>query len=196
MLAESLRRRVVADSGHRAAWLQARLRGVTATDAAHLATDRSVVQAAWHKLHPPTFTGNAYTEHGKAREPIVAEWARRRYGLNPSTLLFRSETSAEHLATPDGMILRPDGRLELEEIKTTTKPWRHIPRPYLRQVWWQQYVLGAERTLVVWEEHRDFVPVEPEPRCRWVDRDENEIEILVRRAERMLAIIHERTPAA
>jgi hypothetical protein len=169
---------------------------VTATDAAHLATDASVAAAARRKLRPDPFTGNAFTEHGKAREPVLAAWARRHFGLNPSTLLFRSEHNAQHLATPDGMILRPAGTLELEEIKTTNKPWRHIPRSYLRQVWWQQYVLGAERTLVVWEVHRDFIPVDAEPHCRWVDRDENEIEILVRRADRMLAILHDKLRAA
>jgi hypothetical protein len=47
-----------------------------------------------------------------------------------------------------------------------------------RQIWWQQYVLGAERTLLVWERHENFVPV-GDPECRWIDRDENEIARLV-----------------
>ena len=77
--------------------------------------------------------------------------------------------------------------MELAEIKTTTRRWRSIPRSYLRQVFWQQYVLGAERTLVVWEQHDEFVPVSAEPKCRWVDRDDNEIHILVGMADRLLA---------
>jgi len=190
VIAEELRRRVVADSSDRPAWLRARSRGITATDAARLATDASVDQAVHAKRYGTGFTGNAFTEHGKRREPQIAAWVRAHHGLNPSSLLFHAAGSMEHLATPDGMILRPSGRLELAEIKTTTKPWRSIPRSYLRQVWWQQYVLGAERTLVVWEQHRDFVPVEDEPRCRWVDRDENEIELLVRRADAVLARLH------
>jgi hypothetical protein len=56
-------------------------------------------------------------------------------------------------------------------------------------VWWQQYVLGAERTLVVWEQHRDFVPIEHEPQCRWVERDENEIHVLVTLADRLLELM-------
>ena len=67
--------------------------------------------------------------------------------------------------------------------------WRSIPRSYLRQVWWQQYVLGAERTLVVWERHDDFVPVHADPECRWVDRDENEIHRLRVLADQLLTAL-------
>lgn len=93
-----------------------------------------------------------------------------------------------HLATPDGMRITTDGDIELAEIKTTTKPWRGIPRHYLRQVWWQQYVLGAERTLVVWEQHEQFRPV-GEPKYRWVDRDDDQIAALVNLADRLLDYI-------
>jgi hypothetical protein len=50
-------------------------------------------------------------------------------------------------------------------------------------------VLGADRTLFVWEEHRDFVPLDAEPRCCWVDRDENEIAMLVTLADRFLVLL-------
>jgi hypothetical protein len=56
-------------------------------------------------------------------------------------------------------------------------------------VWWQQYVLGADRTLIVWEEHKDFVPVNAEPRCQWVERDEDQIAILVGFADQLLEIL-------
>ena len=59
----------------------------------------------------------------------------------------------------------------------------------MRQVWWQQYVLGAERTLVVWEQHSDFVPVAAEPKSQWVDRDDNEIHMLVGLANRLLRLM-------
>jgi hypothetical protein len=77
----------------------------------------------------------------------------------------------------------------LSEIKTTHKAWRSIPRSYLRQVWWQQYVLGADRTLVVWEQHNDFVPVDAEPKCLWVERDEDQIHALVGLADRLLDLM-------
>lgn len=167
--------------------MRERSRGITATDAAKLATPNSVHKAVWDKLHPSFFGGSAFTEHGKTREPIIAAWAANEYDIEPSTRLFHAEHDRRHLATPDGVHLTADGVLELCEIKTTAKPWRSIPRNYLRQVWWQQYVLGAERTLVVWEEHRDFVPVAEAPLCQWVDRDDEQIEQLVRLANAMLA---------
>ena len=98
-----------------------------------------------------------------------------------------------HLATPDGITVDTDGRVILAEIKTTNKTWKSIPRTYLRQVWWQQHVLGAERTLVVWEEHDGFVPVGDEPRCAWVDRDEREIGNLVRLATELIDELYRRT---
>ncbi|MEO8908268.1 MAG: YqaJ viral recombinase family protein [Microbacteriaceae bacterium] len=179
---------MVADSTDRVAWLRARSRGITATDVAKLSTQRSVHTAAQQKLHGSGFSGNAFTDHGKSREPEIASWVRSNFGIEPSTALFRSTHDARHLATPDGVVLRGGDTLELAEIKTTNKPWRSIPRHYLRQVWWQQYVLGAERTLFVWEQHEDFVPV-AEPECRWVDRDDNEIAILVGLADQLLTLL-------
>ncbi len=179
------RDRVVADARDRVAWLRARARGVTATDAARLASSRSVRPLALEKVLGSRFSGNAYTEHGRLREPAIAGWATRVYGMEASTTLFHARHSRDHLATPDGLRER-DGVLELCEIKTTSSGWSRIPRSYLRQVWWQQYVLGAERTLVVWERHDEFVPVADEPECRWVDRDDAEIARLVRLAEDLL----------
>lgn len=186
-------KRVVADSSDRVAWLRARARGITATDVAKLSTPASVEKAAQEKLHGTGFGGNAFTEHGRAREPEIAAWVRREYAIDPSNTLFHAEIERRHLATPDGVAVRDDGRLELCEIKTTTKSWRSIPRNYLRQVFWQQYVLGAERTLVVWEQHTDFVPTDPEPLCRWVDRDESEINALLRLAGALMATLHRET---
>ena len=67
------RERIVADGNDRVQWLKARSRGITATDVAKLSTPKSVEQVAWNKLFGSGFTGNAYTEHGKRREP-EAEW--------------------------------------------------------------------------------------------------------------------------
>lgn len=184
--------RIVADSTDRVAWLRARARGITATDVAGLSTPRSIETAATAKLHGTGFTGNAYTDHGRRREPEIARWVAATHGILPSTALFRAREEARHLATPDGLTVVGDA-VHLCEIKTTTKPWRSIPRNYLRQVWWQQYVLGAERTLVVWEEHRDFVPVDDEPRSVWIDRDNAEIGKLVQLADSLIDELHRRT---
>ncbi|HEY0246988.1 MAG TPA: YqaJ viral recombinase family protein [Gryllotalpicola sp.] len=180
--------RVVADSSDRIAWLRARSRGITATDVAKLSTPRSVEAAAHDKWFGSRFSGNAYTEHGRDREPAIAAWVLEHHGIAPSTLLFHAERNPRHLATPDGLAMTDAGGLLLAEIKTTNKPWRSIPRHYLRQIWWQQYVLGAERTLFVWERHEDFVPV-GEPEYRWVERDDDAIAALVSLAERLVAQI-------
>jgi hypothetical protein len=183
------RDRIVARSTDRAAWLRARSRGITATDVARLSGPASVQAVALEKLHGSSFGGNAYTDHGRAREPEIARWVLDRYEIRPSDALFHAAGQTDHLATPDGVGLAASGRLELAEIKTTKSLWKSIPRSYLRQVWWQQYVLGADRTLLVWEQHDDFVPTHPEPECRWIERDENQIFLLVQLANRVLDIV-------
>ena len=63
----------------------------------------------------------------------------------------------------------------------------------MRQVWWQQHVLGAERTLITWEEHDGFVPIDEEPKCAWIERDDVEIARLVRLATSLIDELHRRT---
>ncbi|MGO3885282.1 MAG: YqaJ viral recombinase family protein [Mycetocola sp.] len=185
-----LESRIIADSTDRVGWLRARSRGITATDVATLSTPHSIERAAWAKLNGSGFSGNRYTDHGRAREPEIAKWVAATHGIQPSSALFRAEVEHRHLATPDGLTVTPSGSVILSEIKTTTKPWRSVPRNYLRQIWWQQYVLGAERTLVVWEQHTNFVPVAEEPLCRWIDRDDAQIAGLVGLANSLIDELH------
>lgn len=188
--------RIVADSRDRVAWVRARSRGITATDVATLTSDRAIMRAADAKLMGSGFSGNAYTAHGRAREPEIAAWVAATHGIQPSSALFHAVVEKRHLATPDGIAVDSSGRVMLAEIKTTNKAWRSIPRSYLRQVWWQQHVLGAERTLVAWEQHDGFVPVDDEPRCAWVDRDDAEIAKLVRLATALIDELYLRTMRA
>lgn len=184
--------RIVADSRDRVAWVRARSRGITATDVATLTSERAILRAADSKLMGSGFSGNAYTAHGRAREPEIAAWVAATHGIRPSSALFHAVVEKRHLATPDGVAVDAEGRITLSEIKTTNKSWRSVPRLYLRQVWWQQHVLGAERTLVAWEEHDGFVPVDDEPRCVWVDRDEAEIAKLVGLATALIDELYRR----
>lgn len=188
-----LAERIVADSRDRVGWLRARSRGITATDVAALTSERVIPRAARTKLQGSGFTGNAFTDHGRRREPEIAAWIAATHGIQPSTALFRAVVEPRHLATPDGVMQDAAGRVTLAEIKTTNKAWRSIPRSYLRQVWWQQHVIGAERTLVAWEQHDGFVPIDDEPRCAWVDRDDAEIGKLVRLATALIDELHRRT---
>lgn len=189
-----LQARIVADSRDRVAWLRARARGITATDVAGLSGEASIARAADAKLGAgPRFAGNAYTDHGRRREPEIAAWVAATHGILPSSALFHAEVERRHLATPDGVCVDGEGRVLLAEIKTTNKSWRTIPRTYLRQVWWQQHVLGAERTLFVWEEHDDFHPIHDEPRSVWIERDDKEIGRLVSMATRLIDELFHRT---
>lgn len=187
-VAPNHRDRIVAHSEDRVAWLRARSRGVTATDAARLATAQSLRAVVESKLLGSGFSGNAFTDHGRAREPEIARWVLGEHGIQSSSALYHAHDQPLHLATPDGVSMI-DGSLVLSEIKTTAKAWRSIPRSYLRQVWWQQYVLGADRTLVVWEQHTDFVPTHSAPKCQWVERDEDQIHALVGLADRLLDLM-------
>ena len=180
--------RILADASDRVAWLRARSTGVTATDVARLSSAKALQAVALDKLLGTGFGGNAFTDHGRAREPEIARWVRATHHIEPSSALFHADGEKAHLATPDGVGL-VDGALVLAEIKTTSSVWRSIPRSYLRQVWWQQYVVGAERTLLVWEQHDDFIPVDAEPTCRWIERDDNEIHVLVGLANRLLELM-------
>lgn len=193
-IAPDLAARVVADSRDRVGWMRARARGITATDVAGLTSPAAIARAADAKLGGGSgFSGNAYTDHGRRREPEIAAWVAATHGIHPSSALFHAVVEKRHLATPDGLAVDADGRVTLCEIKTTNKTWRSIPRTYLRQIWWQQHVLGAERTLVVWEEHNGFVPVGDEPRCAWIDRDEAEIDTLVGLATDLIDELYRRT---
>jgi len=185
------RARVLADSANRVAWLRARSTGVTATDVARLSSERSLPAVAFEKINGSSFGGNAYTDHGNAREPEIARWVHANHGIRPSSELFHAHGERAHLATPDGVAVI-DGTVVLAEIKTTSSLWKSVPRSYLRQIWWQQYVLGAERTLLVWEQHLDFVPVDAEPKARWIERDDNEIHVLVGLANQLLAMMRRR----
>lgn len=184
--------RIVADSRDRVAWVRARSRGITATDVATLTSSNAIRRAADAKLLGNGFSGNAYTDHGRRREPQIAQWVAATHGIQPSSACFHAVVEKRHLATPDGIAVGRSGQVTLCEIKTTKKEWRSIPRSYLRQVWWQQHVIGADRTLVVWEEHDAFIPVDDEPRSVWVDRDEAEIAALVHLATALIDELHRR----
>ena len=182
----SHRERILCSSTDRIAWLRARARGVTATDVARMVSERSILAVANEKRgHGGWFSGNVATQHGREREPHIARWVSDHFSIAPSTDLFHAVDDRRHLATPDGVAA--DG-LVLAEIKTTAKDLTRIPKPYLRQILWQQHVLGAERTLFVWEQHDEYVPIGP-PRYQWVERDDAEIARLVTAADRLFELL-------
>lgn len=181
--------RLLARSNERVSWLKARSRGITATDAARLTSPASCEHVARSKAYGTGFGGNAYTEHGRRREPVIAEWVKTNFGIDHSDGLYRSVADQRHLATPDGIDIRcADNDLILAEIKTSNKPLSAMPATYRRQILWQQYVMGAQRTLLVWEQHDHFVPLGP-PQTRWIERDDRAIARLVELADHALEIL-------
>src|SRR5690606_10838180 len=111
--------RLVADSTDRVAWLRARSRGITATDVARLSGPAAIDAVATEKLGGgPGFSGNRFTDHGRAREPEIASWVAATHGIAPSSALFHAEIERRHLATPDGLAVTASGSLVLAEIKT------------------------------------------------------------------------------
>lgn len=163
--------------------------GITATDVAQLSGPASVARVAREKAYGSGFTGSRFTQHGIEREPILAEWMNTTFGVAPSRALYCAAADPRHLATPDGVGATADGaHLVLGEIKTSTKPLTKIPANYLRQILWQQYVMGARRTVLIWEQHHNFVPV-AEPAFLWVDRDDEHIAKLVALANQTLHLL-------
>lgn len=196
----------IATSDDRPAWLTARRGGVTATDVAaiggnagrktfeRILADKRAEAAEWK--------GNRYTRHGNEREPMILDWVSRKsaaggFGsgaLIPSRDLFAAADNRRHLATPDGRSEDWEFFQELVEIKTTNHPFKSIPADYLRQIQWQQHVMGADRTLFVWELHEDFQPVDLEPNWQWVKRDQAAIDELVEKAELLLSFMDGEAP--
>jgi hypothetical protein len=180
--------RMVVDGTNRAEWLAARRRGVTATEVSKI-TDRStMLEAASKKIFGDSFRGNKWTQHGIDREPVIAAWVHENFGIESSSALFHADGEQRHLATPDGVGM-VESKLVLAEIKTTKNGWDVIPDHYMRQVQWQQYVLGSERTLFVWEKHENFVPVAATPEHVWIERNDVMIEHLVNVANHLITEI-------
>ncbi|MFT4214126.1 MAG: recombinase, partial [Microbacterium sp.] len=80
LIAPEVASRIVADSRDRVGWMRARSRGITATDVAQLTSHTAIARAADAKLAGSGFSGNAYTEHGRRREPEIAAWVAATHG--------------------------------------------------------------------------------------------------------------------
>jgi hypothetical protein len=170
--------RVLADSRDREAWLRARAGKIGGSNAASFSKIESAPLYLRALLHNP-FDGNQYTRHGNDRERRILA----AYGIEQNTLLLHADPNGDrhalrHVATPDGFVAGPGPRT-LAQAKTFNHPIKSIEPKYRRQMWWEQYVTGAERTLFVFEQHENFTPVAFEPDSLWLDRDDSEIDKLI-----------------
>jgi hypothetical protein len=183
---EFLQHKVVAHSDDRDAWLAARNTGITASNAGSLATENSIDAILKSKFYSD-FVGNPATEWGIEREPILLSWA----NFEQNKHLFSSDDNPRFMATPDGVRLDAENKIELCQVKTSTKPLTKIPPNYFRQMQWEMYVMGATRNLLVWEAHENFVPIDTEPVALWIDRDEDAINKLKQLADVLLRRLDE-----
>ena len=184
---ELLQHKIVAHSDDRDAWLEARNTGITASNAGQLATENSIDSILKSKFYTD-FVGNPATDWGIEREPILLEWA----GFNQNKYLFKSDENPRFMATPDGIKMSEgNDSIVLCQVKTSSKELTKIPPNYYRQMQWEMLVMGAERNLLVWEWHQDFVPVHLEPIQLWVERDEETINKLKKLADALLVRLDE-----
>jgi hypothetical protein len=178
--------RILASSEDRDAWLSARNVGVTASNAAKLVTLNSLDSVLKSKFYDG-FTGNAATDWGLEREPFLLEWA----SFPQNKYLFHSIDNKRFMATPDGIRLDADGKIELCQVKTTGKPMPKIPAHYYRQIQWEMFVMDAVRCYFVVEVHEGFVPVSLEPQLEIFERDEEAIASLKTLATALLERLDE-----
>ncbi|MGE0141316.1 MAG: hypothetical protein AB7R77_26265 [Ilumatobacteraceae bacterium] len=198
-LLPEIRARVLADSRDRQAWLDVRsgksdgLVKIGGSDAAGYAKRESADKYLRSKL-ASRFEGNAYTQHGNQREARML----RVHGFEQNTLLIHSPDDGDpyyrrHVATPDGIRRGADGKIELAQAKTTSKPFAnrfgefHMPPAYERQMLWELYVCDAFRSAFIFELHENFRPLQMEPEIYWLYRDDEKIADLIEIANTVLA---------
>lgn len=188
--------RFIETSDNRDAWLAARLPAVTATEVARASTPAGFREALEQRRNPSEIIPNEYMQFGSDNEGWIAQSLKRDFGIMPNHWLIAHETNPRYLATPDGLSL--DHR-ELAEIKTGGREPRSPSLEHRRQMNWQMFCTGAERTLYAFMLRREvngvFVPAWLEPKTWWEDRDDKLIAELVTTAE-LLLIDHEGQVAA
>lgn len=167
-------------SENRNEWLEARRWGVTATDVKKIVKlngEPSVQRVGLleKKLSGARDPDFAAFQHGRDREPIIAEWARQEFGVVHNQYLMCG-TNSSHLATPDG-----HGEDFIVEIKTSVKELIPTSKMYRDQIQWQLHVTNTEKVLLIVENRysleRDYM---------WVLRNEERIQTLTTHADYFL----------
>ena len=163
----------------REAWMNQRIGGITATEVRDWPApakrrqiiEQKVTRVSEDLSHIPA------VNHGNLREPVIGEWMRRRFGIQPCDHVFSRADNVRHLASPDGISVDPitnelivaSTDAVLAEIKTS----KHDLTPgtmdalrvlleitagsafdragYYVQMQWQMYVMNANMTLFIYE---------------------------------------------
>ncbi len=142
--------RFIVSSQTKDLWLEARDRGVTATQVAKASTPAGMKEVLSAIENPQPVDANAFMEWGTYREPYIAHVVKERYGVLPNDWLIAAEGKGNEwmMATPDGLSL---DHSVIGEYKTSGKPLDKIPANYMRQVQWQLFVSGAQECVFAYE---------------------------------------------
>lgn len=177
--------RFIVSSQTRDLWLEARERGVTATQVAKAATPAGMKEVKAHIESPTEVTVNEVMDWGNEREPYIAHVVKERFGVMPNDWLICADGPGNEwmLATPDGL---SHDMKTIGEYKTSGKDLSTIPIGYRRQIQWQLMVSGAERCVFAWEQRLEgpegFVPG-MDVETQIVERDEEMIGQLIKVAQ-------------
>lgn len=181
----TVERFIVRSSDHDA-WIAARETGVTATQVAKAATPAGMQEQLALISNPQPVVPNEYMKWGTFREPFIATRVKEAELIMPNDWLIAADgwENRWQLATPDGLSL--DHKM-IGEYKTGGKP-PHLPAHYRRQIQWQLHVTGAEQCVYAYEQRLgdpgDFVP-SFNLFTEIIDRDDKEIQKLIRVAEQL-----------
>lgn len=139
------------------------------------------------KLNGSTFKGTASTKRGHQREPFLIGYAQSFVDptIEPNHNLFVAVNDGQIAATPDGL---GDGfGVEVKSLDFGGDP-EVVPQNHYDQMQIGMYVTGYDRWLYVREVMgEDEEPTLDDPTYRWIDRDEQRIERLLREARAFLA---------
>lgn len=177
--------RFIVSSQTRDLWLEARERGVTATQVAKAATPAGMKEVKAQIESPTEVTVNAVMDWGNEREPYIAYAVAQRFGVLANDYLICADGPGNEwqMATPDGLSL---DHTMIGEYKTSGKDLSKIPIGYMRQIQWQLYVTGANQCVFAWEQRLEgpegFVPG-MDVETQIVERDEEMIERLIKVAQ-------------
>lgn len=196
----------------RAPWMDMRRGGITATEVRDWGNGAKRREILTFKVtgESQDLSGIAAVDHGNRREPVIAEWVERLYGITPCNAVYSHPDNPRFLASPDGITLDPfTGDLmagayaAVAEIKTSKHDLnpgrldgRHLIQidpdsyfhraGYYTQIQWQMFVMNADRTLFVWEQHDGTIDPDTGtyrpvgvPQAVWIDRDQPLIDVLV-----------------
>lgn len=186
-------------------WHEWRRAGITASDVARAATGRygGAYGVVCDKLgYDADPIDEQLADRGHRWESFLLNMAAKTKGL---TLGIGEQpvehlTTPEHRATPDGFMFNKGDEAETAianaevgaEGKTTNR-WADTPWDYYyKQCHWGMHVTGLQRWLLVVGEIDDDTDELTGITCRWVHRDQFEIDALVAVADRLAQLVHDR----